>query len=129
MQLFRDSLPAELEGKDFRVIDPGGGYRTNLETALRMWDGFFDLTIVHEFTEMSVRVFPRAQLNWPVTEDVITFQPMVGVLLDQDQQPTLHEVEVFYLELDLDVSREGLTVGSLRMKQVRETSNHEQLAG
>ena len=128
MQQFSDSLPAQLEGKDFRVINHQGGYRDAVETALRFWEGYFDLTVVNEFTEMKVRVFPRAQLTLPLGDEV-TFPPMDGMLLDSDAFSTGMHVEVYYLILDFDIEREAKTVGSLRMTNRPHQFEHNQLAG
>lgn len=128
MQEFSDSLPVELEGKDFRVINREGGYREAIEASLQVWDGYFDLTVVNEFTEMKVRIFPRAQLALPV-EDEVTFSPLEGELLDSDAFRTGRAVQVYYLVLDLDIDREKKTVGSLRMTNRPHQFDHNQLAG
>lgn len=112
---FLASLPAELEGQDFRVRVIDEGYRQVVLGLRGKPNEYIDVSVSYDFIEMLVRFFPTQKIDRPLG-DYIIFNASIGELLDQDSQPTGRLVDVYYLRIELDEDRIGKTVGSLRMR-------------
>lgn len=117
---FFDSLTADLEEQDFRVRAYNGGYRETVRNLSGGPGDYIDVSVTFNFVEMIVRFFPAQRVE-NMHNDAIVFSSSHGELLDIDGQPTGRIVDVYYLRIELDETREGKTVGSLRMKHF--TSN------
>ncbi len=115
MSEFLVSLPAELEGTDFTVIAPDGGYGPALEAAVEQLLPAIDLLITRDRQRILLRVhlseefsLQKARFAWPTA---------VAEILDEDAFPTGNFVEVNLMLLIIDAS-DGDPVGRATMRSI-----------
>ncbi len=115
-------LPAELEGREFRVIVPEGGYKPFLEEVLEHGHPrtrSLRVLVRHETSTFFVHVSLselKADINWKssLEQNSLIIETM-GQLLDIDSRPVVDMHVKIFLEIDLRIDQDGATGGSLRM--------------
>ena len=115
---FFDHLPAELEGREFRVIAPSdGGYWPFLELALydMVLNPYIDVLARLEFDKILVRVYLEPESFALNNGDKLDLSGADGEILTPDGSPSGQTVLIGHLNLRLNSRSDGETVGSLYM--------------
>lgn len=119
MRTYIDHLPASLVGVDFRVLAPEGGYRELLNDVIFEGQDFLDVLAVHLAQEESFYVLLRVYvdrheiaLNGPE----VRFEQCPAMILTENGEETGSYIDA-YLAIHLDIVRDGITAGTLRMQR------------
>lgn len=119
MRTFIDSLPEHLEDVDFRVIAPDGGYRELVHDVVFERATSLRILAVHLSQDASYFVLLQVYVdrsNLAVTGPEVRFEQSPMEILTSDGEPTGIFVDA-HLTVHLDVVRDGLTAGTLRMRR------------
>jgi hypothetical protein len=119
VRTFIDSLPENLEGVDFRVLAPEGGYRELVNDVVLEGSTSLEILAVHLSQEMSFFVHLRVYVDrstLAVTGPEVRFEHSPMEILTSDGEPSGIFVDSD-LTVHLDVVRDGLTAGTLRMRR------------
>lgn len=119
MRTFIDSLPEHLVGVDFRVIAPDGGYGPLVDDVVLEGAISLEILAVHLSPDAPVFVFLRVYVErstLAITGPEVRFEQSPMEILTSDGESTGIFVDAD-LTVHLDIVRDGLTAGTLRMRR------------